>query len=97
MGSAETTGDARKKAGANLASSVARLAAVVVASCLIYILSIGPVAAAMAWREVGADDPVGVCLHTFYSPIVYLHDHTRLRGPVEQYVNWWEALGERLR
>lgn len=61
------------------AVAVAIVAAVVVP--LLYVLSIGPVA--LAVEKLGWDkEPV----KTFYTPVIWLHDHTPLRRPLELYI-----------
>jgi hypothetical protein len=50
----------------------------------IYILSIGPVVAIVESVKVGKD-----AARAFYDPVVWLHDHTILEGPLEWYSSIW--------
>ena len=60
--------------------------AVVVAS--LYILSIGPVGAAR--NHVNLDISVDE-LRSFYGPVIWLHDNTFLKQPLEWYADAWDA------
>jgi hypothetical protein len=53
---------------------------------LLYVLSIGPVAA-VASRTQGFQHRDW--LVRFYAPVIWLHQHTILEGPLEAYVNLW--------
>lgn len=48
-----------------------------------YVLSTGPVVA-YGIDTIGRDN-----LRTFYAPVVWLHEHTPLAGPLEKYWAWW--------
>lgn len=60
---------------------------------LVYGLSVGPLGyllekfhAPMTWRPyVGA----------FYHPVIWLHDNTPLKKPIEDYTKWWTDLARR--
>jgi hypothetical protein len=65
-------------------SSGGTLAWFLLAAPLLYILSIGPVAA--IW--VKTQSRVAP-LETFYAPVIWLHDHTPLKEPLEWYVELW--------
>lgn len=60
------------------------LAWLVLAAPLFYLLSIGPVAAIWVKTQL----PVGP-LETLYAPVIWLHDHTPLKKPLEWYVELW--------
>lgn len=51
---------------------------------LLYVLSIGPVGA-MAFNNPKAIDG----LRKFYAPVIWLHDHTPVKKPLETYVELW--------
>jgi hypothetical protein len=55
-----------------------------VATPLLYVLSIGPVLAfgdkTLLRLEV---------VEVIYAPVIWLHDHTPLKKPLEWYVDWW--------
>jgi hypothetical protein len=52
---------------------------------VLYVLSIGP-AAMLAKRGYFQDG-----VHYVYVPVIWLHDHTPLKLPLELYVSWWES------
>jgi len=58
--------------------------AVVIVVPVLYVLSIGP-AAGLARRFGVAKGP----LTTLYAPVIWLHDHTPLKRPLEWYVDLW--------
>ena len=51
--------------------------------CFMYVLSIGPAA-----LIAGGPSPT---LRTFYAPVIWLHDHTLLKKPIEVYMELWGA------
>lgn len=51
-----------------------------------YVLSVGPVVKVAQLLEA---DRFADSLKTFYAPLVYLHDRTPLRQPLEWYVGAW--------
>ncbi|MBL8922433.1 MAG: hypothetical protein JNJ54_26510 [Myxococcaceae bacterium] len=60
------------------------MAAVLVLLPLVYLLSIGPVAKTI--------DALGLSrgpAKQFYAPLIWLHDHTPLRRPLELYLSAW--------
>lgn len=57
---------------------------------VIYVLSIGPVIFAV--EKLHAKASMQKPVMTFYTPIVWLHDHTALKQPIERYVDWWGKL-----
>lgn len=65
-------------------SSVSGWLWVILAVPLVYVLSIGPVAA-IAERSGGP--PSGV--RQVYAPLKWLYDHTFLRKPLEAYLKLW--------
>lgn len=75
----------------------ARVAVILLALCLMYVLSIGPASGIIVWTGISPSGPVGSCVRVFYWPIECLHDHALLKGPFVRYVAWWERLGQRLR
>ncbi len=53
---------------------------------LLYVLSIGPVAALVSRSNNGASAGT---LRKIYAPVIWLHDHTVLKKPLEAYVELW--------
>ena len=52
---------------------------------LLYVLSVGP---AIAISEIfPKSEPA---FRAFYIPVIWLHDHTVLRGPLESYARLWQ-------
>jgi hypothetical protein len=62
----------------------AMIALSVVALPLLYVLSVGP-AGIVTHKFPQLGPPATV----FYQPLIWLHDHTFLKGPLEAYVNFW--------
>ena len=64
------------------------LAAAAGCAVVVYAISLAPV-----YKLAGGDVPAppGDKLRAFYTPLFWLHDHTRLRGPTETYARWWDA------
>jgi hypothetical protein len=60
------------------------LAWFILAAPLLYILSVGPVAA--IWIKFKLPEAP---LETFYAPLIWLHGHTPLKEPLEWYVELW--------
>jgi hypothetical protein len=56
----------------------------VVLAPLLYVLSIGP--AGMICERMGIDPEP---MRPVYAPVVWLHDNTPLKGPLEWYVRLW--------
>jgi hypothetical protein len=52
---------------------------------LLYVLSIGPAARLMK----GSPARFTMQLRAFYYPVIWLHDHTVLKKPLEVYVALW--------
>ena len=50
-----------------------------------YVLSIGPVGA----LTKNTPGPALYAVHTIYYPVIWLHDHTPLKGPLEAYGKIW--------
>ncbi len=50
-----------------------------------YVLSIGPVAALVK----DADWSTIEVVLTLYSPVIWIYDHTPLKGPLDAYVRLW--------
>jgi hypothetical protein len=93
MDAPETTDDARVEAGANLVLRTGRIAAILFALCLLYILSIGPV----SWLilVLGVDElhpTIGRLYEGFYAPVIYLGINTPLKGPFDWYCGLWVEL-----
>jgi hypothetical protein len=57
----------------------------VAAAPLLYILSIGPVGALTKNKPTSTVNMV----RKVYYPVIWLHDHTPLKGPIEAYANLW--------
>lgn len=74
-------------------SSSAAWSALIVVVPLIYVLSVGPVAY-VALRLSMYNAAVAQA-RTFYAPVIWLHDHTFLKEPLNGYLEWWESLGRR--
>lgn len=53
---------------------------------VLYVLSIGPAAALVSRTNNGRDAGV---LTKIYAPVIWLHDHTILKKPLEAYVKLW--------
>jgi hypothetical protein len=68
--------------GKNSGFSVFLLAFVAV--LLLYVLSIGPVVKFASKNGINRNTLV-----TFYRPVIWLHDHTFLKKPLEAYVELW--------
>ncbi len=77
----------------NKGSSTAAWAAVLVMLPLVYMLSMGPVGYVVQRFSVPATMH-GPALK-FYGPVIWLHDHTSLKGPIESYLEWWDRLARR--
>lgn len=58
----------------------------VIAVPLLYVLSIGPAAALVSRNNNGRGADV---LTKVYAPVIWLHDHTVLKKPLEAYVELW--------
>ena len=52
---------------------------------VVYVLSIGPVARIV--RAGGGPPPAWI--EMFYAPLIWLHEYTFLRAPMEWYVELW--------
>ena len=78
MAEAEQTAGSRSSSG--------WLVTFVVVAPLLYVLSIGPVAALLSRTNSGVS--VGT-LRKIYAPVIWLHDHTLLKQPLEAYVELW--------
>lgn len=63
---------------------------IVVALPLLYALSIGPAALYMTLHH-GSQALEGAAVK-FFQPILWLHDHTALKQPIEAYMDWWRSL-----
>lgn len=60
------------------------MAWLILAAPLLYVLSVGPVAA--IWIKYQLPVPP---LEAFYAPLIWLHDHTPLKDPLDWYVKLW--------
>ena len=63
-------------------------AALLLATLLLYVLSVGP--AALVIEKTGAGDAVAGVV---YAPLIWLRDHTALREPMDDYVVFWFRVG----
>jgi hypothetical protein len=50
----------------------------------IYVLSIGPVVAVVERADAGRE-----VVQVIYAPVIWLHDHTALKEPLEAYARLW--------
>lgn len=57
---------------------------------IFYVLSIGP--AVYALKATGPNRELEEAAGVFYFPVIFLHQTTPLRGPLEAYVEFWEDL-----
>lgn len=67
--------------------------ALMVALPLVYLLSIGPVA--FVCEKTSSTTSIRNTVLAVYAPIIWLHDHTPMKMPLENYVNWWERLARK--
>lgn len=65
------------------------IAGVVLSLPLLYVLSIGPVALLMEKTNGMHGLIPNTALLKFYWPVVWLHNHTFLRHPLELYLQLW--------
>lgn len=67
-------------------------AALVIALLLpiVYVLSIGPVVYVL--KTTGRNPELEEAAHVFYFPLIFLHQTTPLREPLDAYVEFWEDL-----
>lgn len=63
---------------------IAFAAVAVIAFLLLYMLSIGPANAIIEGTGQGMEAG-----RIIYAPIIWLHDHTPLKTPIEKYVELW--------
>lgn len=56
----------------------------VLALPVLYVLSVGPVVKVAQWLDLDGDR-----LKTAYAPLIYLHDHTPMKKPLEWYIGVW--------
>jgi hypothetical protein len=64
--------------------AAAALVVVVLILPVLYVLSIGPVVAVL--EKMGAGHEMA---EVFYAPVIWLHDHTLLKEPLEAYAQMW--------
>ncbi len=57
---------------------------------IFYVLSIGP--AVYVLRATGPNREQEEAAEVFYFPLIFLHQTTPLREPIEAYVEFWEDL-----
>ena len=73
---------------------VATIAAVLATLLVVYVLSVGPVAGWIAWRqrsEADLSDERIESLESFYLPLIFIYDHCPpIRNPLEWYVDLWD-------
>ena len=70
-------------------SGAAVALAMVILLPILYVLSVGP--AVMLVETTGTENELGPILEVFYFPVVWLHENTPLRGPLDAYVKLWEG------
>ena len=68
-------------------SGAAVAIALVILLPILYVLSIGP--AVMFVGITGTEQQLGPVLEVVYYPVLWLHDNTWLRGPLETYIELW--------
>ncbi|WP_395742642.1 hypothetical protein [Prosthecobacter sp.] len=73
--------------------SSAGLVALIMALPLCYVLSIGP--AGYLLEKFHAPPTWRPYVLTVYKPVIWLHDNTSLKEPIEVYVRWWSDLTRR--
>ncbi len=59
---------------------------VIVAVVFLYVLSVGP--AAMVAEKNGSS---ATAIRQFYAPVIWLHNHTVMKRPLEVYLDLWGA------
>jgi hypothetical protein len=52
-----------------------------------YVLSIGPMVMLSKKGHISS-----TAMLRIYAPVVWLHDHTFLRKPLDDYTDWWDRL-----
>ncbi len=64
------------------------LAWIVAVPCwaIFYVVSVGPAAALLPTLPHESEE----ILKKIYGPVIWLHEETPLRSPLEKYVEWWE-------
>ncbi len=72
-------------------SNSSGIVALLVALPLLYALSMGP--AAFFFSKYPTLKPMEDAAQAFYAPMFWLHQHTSLKEPIENYVGWWERRG----
>ena len=60
------------------------LCAILILLPILYVLSIGPVVALV--EKTGAGHKA---VEVFYTPVIWLHDNTPLKEPLEKYAELW--------
>ena len=70
----------------SISQKVSVVIATLFALVLVYILSVGPVA---LYCQKTHSNPEAV--RQFYLPLIWLHEHTVLRRPLEIYIELWGA------
>jgi hypothetical protein len=55
-----------------------------------YVLSIGP--AVLLLRRTEPNPQLAQAMQVVYYPVIWLHEYTPLRGPLDAYVDFWEDL-----
>jgi hypothetical protein len=66
---------------------------IILAVPVLYVLSIGP--AFYYVEKNGTPRPTPAWLENFYEPVVWMHDQTPLKKPLELYVDWWVHLAHK--
>ena len=57
---------------------------------VLYVLSIGP--AVLILEATGPNHELEEAARVFYLPLIWLHENTPLRKPLDAYVEFWETL-----
>ena len=97
MDTPNTTSDARGPAEANPRANVPRVIAILLALCLLYILSIGPAAGLLTFSHLAGGFTTMRLFGDIHRPVMFLGESTPLGEPLEWYIVWWLELGQRLR
>ncbi len=71
----------------------AGLMAVLLVLPLVYLLSFGPVGFLL--EKFHAPMSMRPYVLAFYRPVIWLHDNTPLKQPIEAYARWWGELDGR--
>lgn len=93
----ETTDESRAEARATLGNPAVYVALILIALCLIYVLSIGPAIALLVLTGLIDNDAALSVVDVVYAPVFYLAGYPPLSAPFDGYMEWWEGQGHRFR